>query len=313
MIETARAIEAGAPSLSTLRPDLPNALLQLVDRSLSLAPGRRPTAQELAEQLRGAAAPRRVKRSRTGGIALPAEVARGGAAVLAAGFAGWTASALPFFPHGWPLGLAVATAAITAFRERLGLAVALAVPILPLGNVSLGLALVYSAIAAAWLALTWREPRTGLLFAAGAVLAPIAALGLVPLLVSGVRSLPRRAAQGAVAVLAAALAAGLQGVPLPLTGEPAPLGVGVAGASDPLDVVGSIARAAAAHPALLAEAAAFAVLAAALPLVRPYGRWGAAGFGAAMLLLSVPIAPAVATCRSSRPPGRPRPSSASEP
>jgi hypothetical protein len=294
MIETARAIESGAPSLATLRPDLPNALLQLVDRSLSLAPGRRPSAQELAEQLRGATAPRRVKRPSSGGFAVPAEVGRTGAAVLAAGFAGWTASALSFFPHGWPLGLAVAAAAVTAVRERLGLAVALAVPVLPLGNVSLGLAALYAVIAAAWLALTWREPRTGLLFAVGALLAPFAALGLVPLLVSGVRSAPRRAAQGAVAVLAAALVAGLRGVSLPLTGEPAPLGIGVGGAADPLDVMGSLARAAWAHPALLVEAAAFAALAVALPYARRYGRWGAAGLGAAMLLLCVPFVPGAA-------------------
>ena len=83
-------------------------------------------------------------------------------------------------------------------------------------------------------------------------------------------------------------------MPLPLTGEPAPLGVGVAGAGDPLDVVGSLTRAVTAHPALLAEAVAFALLAAALPLLRPYGRWGAAAFGAAMVLLCVPVAPQAA-------------------
>jgi hypothetical protein len=295
MLETARAIEAGAPSLSALRPDLPNALLQLVDRSLSLAPASRPSAQELADRLRGSAAPRRVKRSRSGStFAVPAEAGRAGAAVLAAGFAGWTAGTLPFFPHGWAFGLAAVSAAATGFRERLGLAVALAVPILPLGNISLGLALVYAAVAAGWLALSWREPRSGLLFAAGALLAPLAALGLVPLVLSGLRSAPRRAAQAAAAVLVAALAAGLRGVSLPLTGEPPPLGVGVAGSRDPLDVVGSLARAAAAHPALLAEAVAFALLAALLPLARPYGRWGAAAAGATMLLLTVPVAPAVA-------------------
>jgi eukaryotic-like serine/threonine-protein kinase len=294
MLETARAIEAGAPSLTALRPDLPKPLLQLVDRSLSLAPGRRPSAQELAAELRGAATPRRAKRSRSGGLALPAEAGRAVAAVLAAGFAGWTASALPFFPHGWPLGIAAAAAALTAVRERLGLAVALAVPILPLGNISVGLAVVYAAVAAAWLALSWREPRSGLLFGLGPLLAPVAALGLVPLAASALRSAPRRAAQAALAVLAAALVAGLRGVPLPLTGEPAPLGVGVAGANDPLDVVGSLARAAWAHPALLVEAAAFAALAVALPFVRPYGRWGAAVAGAAMLLLTVPFVPAAA-------------------
>jgi len=294
MLETARAIEAGAPSLQVLRPDLPKALLALVDRSLSLAPGRRPAAQELAAQLRGAASPRRTKRSRSGGLAVPAEVGRAGAAVLAAGFAGWTASALPFFPHGWPVGLAAGAAAAAALRERLGLAVALGVPVLPLGNVSLGLAAVYAVLAAAWLALSWREPRGGLLFALGAVLAPAAALGLLPLAVSGLRSAPRRAAHAALAVLVAALVAGLRGVSLPFAGGPAPLGLGVAGAGDPLDVAGSLARAAAAHPALLAEAAALAALAAALPLARRHGRWGAAAAGAAMLLLTVPFVPATA-------------------
>jgi eukaryotic-like serine/threonine-protein kinase len=294
MLETARAIETGAPSLTALRPDLPKALLQLVDRSLSLAPGRRPSAQELAEQLRGAAAPRRTKRPRSGGFAVPAEVGRAGAAVLAAGFAGYTATALPFFPHGWPLGIAAGAAALTALRERLGLAVALAVPVLPLGNVSVGLALVYAALAAAWLALSWREPRRGLLFAVGTLLAPFAALGLVPLVVSSLRSAPRRAAHAAAAVLAAALVAGLRGVPLPLSGEPAPLGVGVAGAGDPLAVVGSLARAAGAHPALLVEAGVFAALAVALPFARAYGRWGAAAFGAATVLLTVPFVPSAA-------------------
>ena len=294
MLETARAIETGAPSLAALRPDLPKALLQLVDRALSLAPGRRPSAQELADQLRGAATPRRTKRSRSGGFAVPAEVGRAGAAVLAAVFAGWTASALPFFPHGWPLGIAVAAAAVTALRERLGLAVALAVPVLPLGNVSVGLALVYAALAAAWLALCWREPRVGLLFALGPLLAPLAALGLVPLAVSGVRSAPRRAALAAVAVLAAALVAGLRGVALPVTGEPAPLGLGVGRAGDPLDVVGSLARAAVAQPALLVVGGAVAALAVAVPFARRHGRWGGAAIGAALVLLCVPVVPLAA-------------------
>jgi hypothetical protein len=298
MLETARAIEAGAPSLASLRPDLPKALIQLVDRALSLAPGRRPSAQELAAHLRGAAAPRRKKRSRSGSFAVPApalgQLGRAGAAVLAAAFAGWTAGALPFFPHGWAFGLAAAAAAVTAVRERLGLAVALAVPVLPLGNVSVGLAVLYALLAAAWLALSWREPRGGLLFVLGPLLAPLAALGLVPLAASGLRSAPRRAAQAAAAVLLAALVAGLRGVSLPFTGEPAPLGLGVAGAGDPLDVAGSLARAAAAHPALLVVAGAFAALAAALPFARAYGRWGAAAVGAAMLLLTVPVVPTAA-------------------
>jgi eukaryotic-like serine/threonine-protein kinase len=53
MLDTARAIESGAPSLEELRPDLPKALLTLVDTALSLNPARRPTAANLAAGLRG--------------------------------------------------------------------------------------------------------------------------------------------------------------------------------------------------------------------------------------------------------------------
>jgi hypothetical protein len=295
MLDTARAIESGAPSLAVLRPDLPKGLIQLVDRSLSLNPARRPSAADLSRSLRGAAAPRRRKskgRDQVAGRVL--QPGRIGAALLAGGFAGWTAAALPFYPHGWAVGLAVAAAAVTTLRERLGLALALAVPILPLGNVSLGLAVLYGALAAAWLVLSWREPRGGLLFALGPVLAPLAALGLVPLAASVLRAGPRRAAQAALAVLTAGVVAGLRHASLPFTGARPPLGVGVAGAANPLDVAGSLARAAAAHPALLVEAAAFAAIALVLPFAQARGRWGAAGLGAAMLVLTVLAVPSAA-------------------
>jgi hypothetical protein len=291
MLDTARAIESGAAALSTLRPDLPKALLQLVDRALALDPARRPSAADLAHALRGAARPRRKTKTRSGGFAIPAEATAFGAAGLAAAFAGWTATALPFYPHGWAPGLAIGVAAVTALRARLGLALALAVPVLPLGNVSLGLALVYAALAVAWLAVSWREPRAALLFAVGAALAPLAALGLVPLATAATRSAPRRAAQAGMAVLMAGVVAGVRGVPLPFTGDAPPLGVGVAGASDPLDVAGSLARAAAAHPGLLLEAAVLAAVAAALPFARARGFWGAAALGAGMLALTLLLVP----------------------
>ena len=217
-----------------------------------------------------------------------------GAALLAGGFAGWTAQALPFYPHGWAIGLAALAVAVTALRARLGLALALAVPILPLGNVSLGLAVLYALLAAAWLVLCWREPRGGLLFVLGPVLAPLAALGLVPLAASLLKAGPRRAAQAAVAVLVAGLVAGLRHASLPFTGARPPLGVGVAGSMNPLDVAGSLARAAAAHPVLLVEAAAFAAVALALPYAQARGRWGAAVLGAGMLVLTVLAAPSAA-------------------
>jgi hypothetical protein len=100
--------------------------------------------------------------------------------------------------------------------------------------------------------------------------------------------------QVAVAVLVAVLAAGLRHASLPLTGGRAPLGLGVAGARDPLDVAGSIARAAGGHPGLLVEAAALAAIAVALPYARGRGRWGAALLGAAMLVLTLVPVPSAA-------------------
>lgn len=289
MLETARAIEQGAPRLETLRPDLPKRLLELVDRSLSLAPGRRPAASELADALRGAAAPRQATRRRGTTLALPVEATRLGAAALAAVFAGWTASALPFFPHGgFALLLAAVVAALTAFRTRLGTGLALAVPILPLGNISLGLAVLYTALALAWLALCWREPRGALLAALGPVLVPI---GLAPLATAGLRGPARRAAQAAGAVLVAGLVAGIRGAPLPLTGDASPLGLGVAGANDPLDVAGTLARALYAQPAHLLEAAVFAAVAVALPYAR--GRWRATALGSGFLVFGVLAVPSV--------------------
>jgi len=295
MLETARAIAEGAPKLETLRPDLPKPLLALVDRALSPSPARRPRAAELAAALRGAAAPRRKPAARgVSRAAVPFPLERVAASALAAVFAGWSAAALPFYPAGWAAGLAVAAAAVTALRPRLGVAAALAVPVLPLGNVSTGLAVAYAALAALWVVLSWREPHDALLFAVGPLLAPLAALGLVPLAAWRVRSAPRRALQAAAAVVAAAVVAGVRGVPLPLTGASPPLGLGVAGAGDPLDVAGTLARAAAAHPALLVEAVVLAAIAVVLPFARLRGRWGAAGVGAAMLVLAVLAVPSAA-------------------
>ncbi|MHB8468412.1 MAG: serine/threonine-protein kinase [Gaiellaceae bacterium] len=293
LLDTARAIEAGAPPLATLRPDLPKPLLALVDRSLAIDPGRRPTAADLAASLRVAATPRPRKRSKTAAVvaAPPFEVSRVGAAALAALFAGWAALELPFFPNGWAAGLAVVAAATTAFRERLGLAVALAVPILPLGNISLGLALVYAALAAGWLGLSWREPRGALLFALGPLLAPVAALPLVPLAMARLRAAPLRAAQAAAAVVVAGVVAGFRHAALPFGGAHA-LGAGVAGATGPLDVAGSLVHALAAQRPLMLEAAVLAAVAVALPFARARGRWGAAVLGSAVLALGVLAAPA---------------------
>jgi protein kinase-like protein len=287
MLETARAIEVGARPLGELRPGLPKRLLRLVDRALALDPSKRPSARELASELRGIGVSTSPSRRAGAALATPPDASRFAAAGLAGVFAGWTSAALPFFPHGWPVGLGIVAAGLTLFRERAGLAVALAVPILPLGNSSLGLALLYTALAAAWLLVTWKEPRATLLVALGPLLAPLAALGLLPLAAARIGAGFRRALAVALGVATAAFVAGIRHVALPLVGGAAPLGAGVGTSTGPLDVAGSLARAVTAQPHLLVEAGALALVALALPYVRNRGLWPAAGLGAAMLALTV--------------------------
>ena len=284
LLDTARAIEAGAPPLATMRPDLPRRLTAAVDRALAREPGRRPSAVRLAQALRVAFA----ERERTVAaprIALrrpPAVVVPAGAAALATGLG---AAALPFWPHGWPLALAAIVFVATLLRERAGLALALAAPVFPLGNLSLGLALLYGAVALVWLALSWGEPRSALAFGLGPLLAPVLALGLVPLaLAKIVRSPARRFAQALAAVLVAAVAAGLRGSALPFGAGNAPK-LGLAEARSPTGVAGVLWRFLTAHPALPLAALALAVVAAAIPYVR--GRFQAAAAGA--WLVAVPL------------------------
>jgi hypothetical protein len=190
-----------------VRPDLPRPVVAAVDRALAVDPARRPTAKALSRALRGvrrepAKAPLRPMRLRLDRRVAERIGASAGVAVAAA----WVNATLPFFPARWPILLAVLAAALTAFKPRLGLAFALAVPVFPLGNVALGLAVLYAAAAAAWLVLAWPRPRSGLLFAVGAVLAPVGALGLLPLLLFRVRGWFRRFVYGAAGVLLTAFA-----------------------------------------------------------------------------------------------------------
>jgi hypothetical protein len=305
LLESARAIEAGAPPLASLRPDLPRALTDAVDRALSVDPRRRPTAVRLAALLRSVRRERRPVRIRLG-AGLKPDPSRVVGPALAAVVAGWTAAALPFYPSGGAALLAALAALAALVRPRAGLAVALAVPVLPLGNVALGLAVVYGLVAAAWLALFAREPRGGLLPALGPLLAPFAALGLLPLAVAGLRSPVRRAAAAAAGVLLAGLVAGLRGAPLPFDGESPPASLGIAESQSPGAVAGALADSLAAHPTLVAEALALAAAAVALPYARAGGRWAVAVFGAGFLAATllptpgIPAAPLVlavwATC-----------------
>ncbi len=293
LLETASRIESGAAPLEQVRPDLPKPLCVLVARMLELDPAVRPPAHLLAHELRDALAAR--IRRRTRGPSVPWHLAFRFAAPAAAGlFAGWTAAALPFYPALFAPLLGLLTFALALFRPRLGLALALAVPVFPLGNISSGLAILYGVLACGWLLLSWRSPREGLFVAVGPLLAPVLALGLLPLAAQGIRSAPRRGIQVAVAVLLAAIVAGLRHGPLPFTGATPPKGLGIAGSEDPLAVGVALWRALLDHPALLLEAIVLAAAAVALPLVQRVGLWGVAGLGAGLIAVALLPAPAVA-------------------
>jgi hypothetical protein len=206
----------------------------------------------------------------------------------------WTAWAIPFYPAGWPFGLALLAGAFAFTRPRLGLAFTLAVPLLPIGNLSLGAAVLYAVLALTLLVAAWREPESGLLFAVGPLLAPLAALGLLPLAALGVRSPLRRGLQVAAAVLAAGLVAGIRGVPLPFDGSVAPRVSGLAAAGDPLEVSAALWSSLLSRPALAVETVVLAAVAVLLPVARARGLWAVAVLGAAFLAGSLLAAPGVA-------------------
>src|SRR5215211_3342374 len=210
-LETARRVAAGAPSLVALRPDLPRRLTATVDAMLS---GSRAAAR--------------------------GEGSYGGSAV-------WL---LPFFPPGWPVLVAAVAALAGLWSPAAGLGFALAIPILPLGNLSLGLALVYAAFALVWFALFAGDARAGFLFLLGPVLAPAHALVLLPALVLSARGALRRSLLAAAAVPAAAVVAVLTETPLPFTGEEPPATLGLAGSPHPGRAADAISAFFSAHPAL---------------------------------------------------------------
>jgi hypothetical protein len=299
MVEMSRRIQHGAPGLETVRPDLPEHVLQTVASALLVNPQRRPSAERLARELREL--PKRGRRKIGGSrpsvparptpAALGARLLPGGLAGLASG---WVASRLPFYPHDWPIGLAGAGAALGFTAPRAGLLFALTVAFFPLANISLGLGIVYGVAAAGWVALTWKDARAGLLLAAGPLLAPAAALGFVPLAAQLATGRMRRAAQAFAAVLLAAIVAGLRKVPLPFDGSTPPLGLGVAGSTRPGAVAHTLWVQLSLHPVVVGEAAVLALGAALLPYARNRGPWAAAAFGAALLAGTALTAPAAA-------------------
>jgi len=265
-LETGEEIKTGAPSIRVARPDLPDKLIAAVDAALSVDPELRPTASALAVDLREAwraRAPRRTAARPRARVDRKKLVERVGPAALAALAVGWVASALPFYPAFWPGLLAGLAAALTLVRPRLGLALALAVPVFPLGNISFGLAVLYGAVATGWFVVNWGDARWGLLFCSGFVLGPVGLLGLMPLVALQTRGLLRRGLQTAAAVLLAGAVAGIDGAPVPFTGEQAP-SLGITGSEHPLAVLQAIWAWLLGVPALGVEALILAVAASSL-------------------------------------------------
>jgi eukaryotic-like serine/threonine-protein kinase len=294
--EVARAIEAGAPPLATVRRDLPRRLLAAVDGSLALDPGSRPRASTFAAELRAGVRPAAARdRTRSAApersaplpkpLVLAARLAPAGLALVTALLA---ATLLPFWPTALVAAIVVAAGLATLLDPRLGLAIALGAAVFPLGNLSRGAAVAYGVFAIGWLALSWRDARTGLLFVAGPLLAPLGLLAVIPLVAQPARGAFRRAALAVLAVLSAALVAGVSGEALPITGSPAePLGISPRDSAP--DVGTAIVQSLAREPALPVVALTLALVAAFLPLARCRWKHGVLAVGAVVTVCSVAL------------------------
>ncbi len=303
--QVAAAIEAGAKPIASQRPDLSQPLVDAVTGALATDPARRPSAETLAQTLRGAlAAPReRTRRPpKTTSETTPTPKPQGGVVpleqrLLAAGLAAVTAVAgatvLPFWTPGLVLALALACAAAMVLRPRLGLALVLFTPIFPLGNLAQAAAVSYGILAIAWFVVCWRDARAGLLFVTGPLLAAVGAIALLPLTVQPARGRWRRSLHAFVGVLAAAAVAGLRGAPLPLTGVGVP-DLGLAQTTRVGDVVQALATVLHANLGIVAVAGILAAVAAVLPEVRRRGTKGIAALGIAMVAATALLAPGVA-------------------
>jgi eukaryotic-like serine/threonine-protein kinase len=294
--EVANSIQAGAPPLATERRGLPRRLVAAVDAALAIDPAARPNASDLAAELRNAlrspqSRPARKERATKHEQTLtPAQRHARRAVPVALGVvtAVLGATFLPFWPPELVAAIVVATAIACWLAPRAGLALVLAVPVLPIGNVAESAAIVYGALAAGWLVLNWRDARHGLLFVTGPVLASFGLLPLVPLVVQRADGRVRRAAHAAVAVLAAALLAGIAGHDLPLTGEtPGTFGIGPL--TPVFDASNAVWGALAGHPLTTAAAILFALAAALLPWARRFSPAGVAVVGFVVTAASVAV------------------------
>lgn len=189
--ETLSNVAAGRlPSLSALRPDLPQDLVGLIDDACAPRPAERPTAAELSEAVdevlhsgrlhmqRLLRAQRLVRPLKRAGVV----VERVGGAGLAAVTCGVVLGALPAYPQSWTLPLVAVCAAAWAVVPQGGLAFLLGALAFPVFNVSLGLGAAYLAFAVALFLLTRERPVVALWPTLALLLTPVYLTLLAPAL-----------------------------------------------------------------------------------------------------------------------------------
>jgi hypothetical protein len=225
---------------------------------------------------------------------MPARLeARVASAALAATASVAGTTLLPFYPLLLAALITVSATVAMWIRPRAGLALALAAPVLPLGNISKGAAFLYAIVATGWLLAWWRDARSGLAFMLGPILAPFGALALLPLLVQPCKGPARRALAAGTGVLAAAGVAGLQGNPMPLTGERVE-NLGLGGVDSAWQVASAITDTLTGIEGIVITAVGLAAAAYVLPIARRHGRWGIAVLGAGTIAFVLISAPTVA-------------------
>ena len=290
---TTERILAGPGSLADERPELAPALIDVVDSALCLDAAERPSASALAERLREIAQARRRNRrgprTRTR-LDWRETAGRGLHALLSGSFAAAMLLLFSFLPQAFTLPVALLVAAVSFVRPRLGLALALAAPILPLGDVSIGLAIAYAGAAACWFHLHWRQPRAGMVFVVGPALAAVGLLGLVAFGSARIIGALQRALTVGAAVAASVGLASLHGKALPFIEDARVVtGLGITGSESPAAVTVALARYAWSQPALLVVTTALVLVAVLAPLARKATLWqlslASAGVVASALLI----------------------------
>jgi hypothetical protein len=181
-------IAARLPSLATLRPDLPEELVELVDAACAVRAADRPSAATMAAELRGLLERgglrsrrwRRAERLVEAAFRAVPLVERVGGATLATAVTFFVVRALAAYPATWTLPLVAVSAALWAVLPRAGLAWLLGVLAFPVFNVSLSLGVTYLVVALVAFLLARSRPVLVLWPALAVVLAPVYLVLLAP-------------------------------------------------------------------------------------------------------------------------------------